>query len=150
MIRRLRGRCEDLLRWSKEDAAFNCLESRNKLQKFMNWRLQTFKWPQKLLEDDLHINWKVICQIVHDYLEERKICMKLYHTASQMSKGSQNHDLWRLHLGQSDQSTFSQFYWCWRWAFGVSVKFWNKIWGTHWRTESPALESLACKCWGSK
>ena len=30
----------------------------------------------KLLEDELHINWKMICQILHDYLEERKICMK--------------------------------------------------------------------------
>jgi len=30
----------------------------------------------KLLEDELHINWNVICQILYDCLEERKICME--------------------------------------------------------------------------
>jgi len=30
----------------------------------------------KLLEDELHIKWNMICQIVHDCLEERKICME--------------------------------------------------------------------------
>jgi len=29
----------------------------------------------KLLEDELHINWNMICQILHDCLEETKICM---------------------------------------------------------------------------
>jgi hypothetical protein len=30
----------------------------------------------KLLEDELHINWNMICQIIHDCLEETKICME--------------------------------------------------------------------------
>jgi hypothetical protein len=31
----------------------------------------------KLLEDELHINWKMIYQILLVCLEERKICMEL-------------------------------------------------------------------------
>jgi hypothetical protein len=35
-----------------------------------------YEMTLKLLEGELHINWEMICQILRDQLEERKICMK--------------------------------------------------------------------------
>jgi len=43
--------------------------------------------PLKLLEDELHINWNMICQILHDWKRGRS-AWSLYHTASQIIKMS--------------------------------------------------------------
>jgi hypothetical protein len=84
MIRILRGRCEDL-EGGPSGAAVNCLESEvaAEIHELMAAGLSVIQ----LLEDELHINWKMICQIPHDSLEERKICMEfLPHSLQIISK----------------------------------------------------------------
>ena len=55
--------------------AVNCLESEVAAE-FHELMAADLSVILKLLEDELHINWNMICQILHDCLEERKMCME--------------------------------------------------------------------------
>jgi hypothetical protein len=53
----------------------NCLESEVATE-FPELMAADLSVILKLLEDELHINWNMICQILRDCWEERKICME--------------------------------------------------------------------------
>jgi hypothetical protein len=86
MIRRFRGRCGDL-EGDPGGAAVNCLESEvaTEVHELITADLSVIL---QLLEDELHTSWKVICQILHDCVEQRKICMKFLPHSLQISSRS--------------------------------------------------------------